>query len=250
MDGAIMASFFSPLDILRIQSIMGAAGQMGQAGQPDYDISGQDMDVDTMERINRMYQPSTSAIDAYTAAASQMPERSAYEPSRGRKWAAFGASLGAIKPGAYWSGQPVGAQGDPSEAYKLSKTIREEPFTEAREDWAAKLKPLEASAVREQAYNRDQRLYAEQSMRNLINARREARQTKEGQEKLRIAEEKVRIAQQRADANDWKIKHPRHILFTDEHGQVWGVDPTTNKAEQIPGLKATSEADKINMRIE
>lgn len=248
-----MPSYFSPMQMLRMQNLLGGLGGMKPPDEPEYSVS---------DRLSQLYNPSTHAMDAYLGAAQNMPQRDNYQPSRMRKIGAVIAGIGAGSgPAAVVGGSPIGFRGDPKSAYQVSSSIADAPFQEATEDWARNLHPLQAAAQQEEMRNRNDRTFAEQTIQRDINSMRERRLAKEGEKKLGQKDEQLRIADYRAKAYDWDKRHPNWMKVAlpgqtlkfvnpDNPNEVfdtkWPTDMMTD--EEKINLKAKHTMEEIEKR--
>lgn len=193
-----------------------------------------------------------------------MPKRENFEPSKGRRFAAFMAGLGAGGPVGISSGAPIGYRSDVGKGLEVQRAINDEPYDKAMYDWNSQAKPLLEASKLENTKNVNTRIASsnvrtaelrEQGLkRQLMSEEEKARHNKEEEDRKR---EELKIRQQRAATYDYRTKNPNHVYQTDKDGFVYSVNPQTDKityltdddGDKIQSSKL-SDRDRIEMQLD
>lgn len=176
---------------------------------------------DINSRMNELYNPSHTAIDAFKDLESQYPERQ--NPSTLRK---IGAAI---------TGVGYGPQ--------AAMNLLEQPHQRDIEDWKNKMGPLQQGANLERQENVNSRTLAYQTI--AAQLRQEALDNKE-----KLDDANLKIRQQRADVYEFKARNPDFkIDFSGTTVKVANPQTGEIKDTGIP-TGSMSDADKLALQHE
>lgn len=183
--------------------------------------------------------PKDEQYDKFTQMLGMMPQRENYQPGKMRKIGAFLGGLGAGGPIGVSGGQPIGYKSDVPGGLKIQSSILDEPYNQAMSDWGSKAGSTLEAAKLENTRNTQSRLAGS----NLKMAQLRERTISDQEDKtrnqndlanknleLKAGDQKIR--QQRADAYEFRIKNPNHIIK--EAGEyLVSIDPQSGESELI-----------------
>lgn len=189
------------------------------------------MNIASQDNVYNPPKLTSPAQDALFSTVSSMPNRSKFEPSKGRRLAAFLASLGAASPAAYEDGAALGFKFDPERAQKIRSGIIDEPYNEAMGDWNAKLKPLESAATIEERRNEVERQIANDYSARNIQDRRIGEQGRIADQRNQTQQDQLKEKYAYLDFKYYQQMHPNHKYQVDKDGYVYSIDPQSDTVD-------------------
>ncbi len=179
-------------------------------------------EIDVQDMINKIYTPEHTASDRFNQLAGSYPE---YQKP------GFLRSLGSMLVS--YSKGPQAAQ-----AFYDENNIRR------RNDWKNQIEPAYQAAQLERFGNTNERTLAHQTVADELR-------NKQITSKEKIDEANLEIRRKRAEAYDWKTRHPTHKLVFPKGGNIISIDPITNQQIDTGIPTGTlSESDKYDLMQE
>jgi len=230
--------------------------QMFGPGMPSESFMGLPQQNMGIPNIDDLYQPQMEMQNLFAESARNSPQRNQYQPDLMRKIGAALANLGSGGPAGMWGGNPVGYKSNISGGLAAQRSIQDEPYDRAVEDYKLKIDPLRAAADDERLANVNNRLVADNTVNRSIQERNVNRQITRDEELARQsgikeeqADKRIKIAEARAQV--YAARNNGMKFFIDEAGQVVGVSPD-GKTLAKTGLMTgdLSEMDKISLQLE
>jgi len=206
---------------------------------------------DMMQQILQLFQPNEEQFNNLSNTVGAMPQRSQYQPGLMDKISAYAAGLGTGSGAAgHYGGVPVGFQGDVPGGIKLQKSMLDEPYNKAMNDWKEKVEPLGKLAQLEGTRNVNSRITGTSMMNNERLLRQQDLQQSRAENKNDIDREKLEIQRGLAKIKEYKMMHPDLKSVTDDQGMLilWNPQDGTTTETGIDTGKM-SDADKIVAQI-
>lgn len=230
---------------------------------PNMDMmGGGNQDDQLNQALMSLLQPKDEQYDRFAQMLQMMPQREAFQPTKGRRIASALAGLGTASPLGISHGQVIGFKSDVPKSIEIQRSMLDEPYDRAMFDWGNQAKNTLEAAKMENTRNVNSRIAGsnikseqikERNLRRQID-RDEAIKEKETA-KTASDTEKVKISKQRADAYVYKTTHPNH-KFIETNGLIYSVDPVTSKTEVLKDSEGEDiksdrlgDADKANLQL-
>lgn len=251
-------------DLSRLSELLKPQGMnqldMNQSSYNFGMLGGENQDNQLNQALLQLLTPKDEQYDRFTQMLQMMPQRSQFEPTKGRKIAAALMGLGTASPEGIVSGHPIGFKSDIPGSLKIQQAVRDEPYNRSLSDWTGKAEPILEAAKLENTRNTNSRITGsnlksaqirEQGLDRQLS--RDAQLAKEGNSRIDIANQKLEIDKKKQEAVDFKDSHPDHKLVTRQDGELFFINPKDPQAKPIDtGLKGTdlSDMEKINLQHE
>lgn len=234
------------LSMLKLSNIFSPTGQTTPQNFPIGSVGGQQIGMDTPSQggiagdqpdlntaIQQLLNPQDTQFKSFSDLINQMPQRSAYQPSKFRQVAAAIAGMGTGSPVGIANGQVVGFKSNIPEGLKVQQAIKDEPYNQALTDWANKLEPTGKIAQMEANRNVNLRQTGLGALQRQQQQEKIDETERQNEAKNKQAEENIAIRKQRADVYEYKAKNPNSIIKEDSNGNLIAIDPQTNKSDTI-----------------
>ncbi len=202
------------------------------------------------QRINEMFNLRHDASDRLSSYSQNQPTREQYAPGKLRQTGAFLANLGSGGPVGIANGQVVGYRSDIPKGLNVQRSILNEPYDKAVDDYQMKLKPLNEAAESESRLNTANRQVGSTLLTNDRGIRSQENLAKHRENQDRAADEKNEVRRQYLQVADYKAKNAGTRSFIDDNGLVVLVHPDGTIKPTGLHTDKLNDADKLALQIE